>query len=252
MRALGDGLLWDLAPERGWSGPDAAVLLLPGVGGGAADFAHWPQHLAPGLRILSVRYPGRRIGGAAVDPGPAAGLAGLAARLADRLAHHVTEPLLIFGHSMGAALGYETAWQLARRRLPALAVHACAAFSPPEYADFDLNSRAMDDDTLVTLATALAVPLPREEHPQRRREALRALRSDLALIDAYAYGPCPRPLEYPITVWSARDDTIIPAASARRWQPMTLHPLTHRTLPVAHHCLDNPRAVEPIARALWP
>ncbi|MCC3777292.1 thioesterase domain-containing protein [Streptomyces sp. UNOB3_S3] len=277
MRALGDGLLWELAPERGWSGgPEAAVLLLPGVGGGAADFAHWIRHLTPGFRILSARYPGRRTGGAAPDPGPGpatglveptvpveptdlaepaglvepAGLAGLAARLADRLTQHVTEPLLIFGHSMGAALGYETAWQLARRRQPALALHACAAFSPPEYAGFDLDSRSMDDGALIGLITALAIPLPRGEPARRRQEALRAVRADLALIDAYDYGPRPRPLEYPITVWSARDDTVIPAASARLWQPMTRHPLAHHTLPVAHHCLSSLRAIEPIARAL--
>ncbi|MEU8548294.1 thioesterase domain-containing protein [Streptomyces roseoverticillatus] len=261
MRALGDGLLWDLAPEQGWSSStEAAVLLLPGVGGGPADFAHWIRHLTPGFRILSARCP-RRTGGAAVDPAPvlgpatglaepAGGLAGLAARLADLLTQHITEPLLIFGHSMGAALGYETAWQLAHRRQPALALHACAALSPPEYAELDLNSRAMDDDTLTGLATALAIPLPRGKHTQRYQEALRAVRADLALIDAYEYGPCPRPLDYPVTVWSARDDTVIPTASARRWQPMSRHPITHHTLPVAHHCLNTLQAIEPITRAL--
>ncbi|MGW1196529.1 thioesterase II family protein [Streptomyces sp. NPDC002536] len=254
MRALGDGLLWDLTPEREWGSADAAVLLLPGVGGGAADFVHWTRHLTPGFRILSAGYPGRQTGGAAPTPspapGPATGLAGLAVQLADRLMHHVTEPLLIFGHSMGAALGYETAWHLARHRRPALALHACAAFSPPEYASFDLNSRAMDDAALIALATALAIPLPRGERAQRHREALRALRTDLALIDAYDYGPHLRALEYPITVWSARDDTVIPSASARRWQPMTRHPLAHRTLPTAHHCLNTLQAIEPITGAL--
>lgn len=248
MRALGDGLLWDLTPERGRDSPDAAVLLLPGVGGSAADFAHWPRHLTPGFRILSASYPGRRAGGAAPDP--AIGLAGLAVQLADRLVHHVTEPLLIFGHSMGAALGYETAWHLAHRRQPALALHACAAFSPPEYASFDLNSRSMDDETLIALAGTLAIALPRRESTQRHREALRALRTDLALIDAYSYGTHPRPLEYPITVWSARDDTVIPAASAQRWQPMSRHPLARHTLPAAHHCLNAPQAIEPITCAL--
>jgi pyochelin biosynthetic protein PchC len=258
-RALGTGLLWELTPEQGWRARDTAVLLLPGVAGSVADFAHWPGHFTPGFRILSARYPGRRTGTAAPAPGPTAGLtdlaglaglAGLAAGLAEELGHHVTEPLLIFGHSMGAALGYETAWHLARRRQPPLALHACAAFSPPEYAGFDLNSRAMDDDTLAGLATALAVPLPHGERTRQRQEALRVLRADLALIDAYDYGPYPRPLRYPITVWTAHDDTVIPTASAQRWQPMTSHPLTHHTLPVTHHCLSTLQAIEPITRAL--
>ncbi|ARZ71599.1 hypothetical protein SMD11_6023 [Streptomyces albireticuli] len=248
MRALGDGLLWDLSPEGAGAGADLAVLLLPGLGGGARDFALWPRHLAPPIRVLAARYPGR-------DPAsPAAGAAAsrdlLGTALAERLAHHVQEPLVVFGHSLGAAVGYETAWQLARRRRPALALHVSAALPPPDYASLDLGARAMDDAALAGLARALAVPLPREDRPGDRRAALRALRHDLALVDAYDYGPSPRPLDYPVTVWSARDDAIIPAAAAGRWQAMARHPLTHRALPVEHHHLSHPAAVTAITEAL--
>ncbi|MGW1074868.1 alpha/beta fold hydrolase [Streptomyces sp. NPDC002537] len=105
-KAVGDGLLWALTPESEWTGPDAAVLLLPGVGGSTGDFALWPRHLAPAFRVLTARYPGRC--DSAPDLAPAPGLTGLAAALADRVARYVTEPLVILGHSMGAALGYET------------------------------------------------------------------------------------------------------------------------------------------------
>ncbi|WP_372404321.1 thioesterase II family protein [Streptomyces luteireticuli] len=244
-RPLGDGLLWELTPEPVWTGADAAVLLLPGVGGTTGDFALWTRHLAPAFRVLTARYPGRD---RTADPLP--GPAGLAAALAHRVVRHVPEPLLILGHSMGAVIGYETACRLARHGRPALALHACAAFSPPEYAAFDLNTRTMDDDALTDLARTLAIPLPREERAQQRHDALRAVRADLALIDAYDCGPRPRPLEYPVTVWSGRDDTVVPAASAHRWQSAARHPLTHHTLPVAHHCLTDRQAIEPITRAL--
>ncbi|MFE4512977.1 thioesterase II family protein [Kitasatospora sp. NPDC056783] len=244
--ALGDGPLWDLSAGTGWSEAEVAVLLLPGVGGGVADFALWPRHLTSVVRALTARYPGR----GADEREPAADLADFAAQLAEAVAFHVTEPLVILGHSMGAVIGYEVAWYLERRGRPALALHVCAAFSPPEYAAFDLNCRSLTDGSLAELAEALAIPLPGDERAPERRVALRAVRSDLTLIDAYGYGPRPRALEYPVTVWTARDDTIVPAASAPRWQPMTRHPLVHHVLPVPHHCLDFPQAIAPITGAL--
>ncbi|RKN66010.1 histidine phosphatase family protein [Streptomyces klenkii] len=42
---------------------------------------------------------------------------------------------------MGALVGYEVAWHLQQRRRPAFALHAFAAFSPPEYASFDLPGK---------------------------------------------------------------------------------------------------------------
>ncbi|MGK5732117.1 thioesterase II family protein [Streptomyces sp. URMC 124] len=264
MRALGDGLLWDLSPEGTGAGADLAALLLPGAGGGARDFALWPRHLVPRFRVLAAQYSGRdraatatdastegsthASADASTDGSPSSDLLGAA--LAERVAHHVQEPLVLFGHSMGAAVGYETAWQLTLRRRPALALHASAALAPPEYAGIDLGIRAMDDTALAGLARALAIPFPRDDRPRERQAALRALRHDLALVDAYDYGPSPRPLDYPITVWSARDDAIIPAAAAGRWQAMTRHPLAHRTLPVSHHHLSIPAAVTAITRSL--
>ncbi|MEH6372797.1 thioesterase domain-containing protein [Streptomyces sp. KLMMK] len=250
-RALGDGPLWELPAAGGWPGLEAAVLLLPGLGGDVGDFSLWPRHLAPELRPLTARYPGRGTGtGAEPAAGPGPDLVAFAAELADSVLLHTAEPLLILGHSLGALLGYEVAWHLQQRRRPALALHVCAAFSPSEYASFDLNSGAMTDGSLVALTESLAIPLPGGTDTPERGAVLRAVRADLALIDAYTYGPRPRPLAYPITVWSARDDAIIPVASARRWQPMTHHTLTHHTLPVPHHCVSSPRAIGPITGAL--
>ncbi|MEU5188995.1 histidine phosphatase family protein [Streptomyces klenkii] len=182
------------------------MLLLPGVGGDVGDFSLWPRHLAPTLRPLTARYPGRGTGPGeepAAGPGTApADLAGFAADLADAVLLHTTEPLLILGHSMGALVGYEVAWHLQQRRRPAFALHAFAAFSPPEYASFDLNSGTMTDRSLTALTENLAILLPGGTGTPERAAMLRAVRAraDLALIDTYAYGPRPRPLAYPITV----------------------------------------------------
>ncbi|MGW0364599.1 thioesterase II family protein [Streptomyces sp. NPDC002990] len=237
MRTLGDDLLWELTPEGAVA--DLAVLLLPGVAGGPADFALWPHYLAPRFRVLSARYPGRDD-----SPAPAADLIALSGELAQRLTYHVLEPLVIFGHSLGALIGYETARQLTRRRQPPLALHASAALSPPEYGDIDLDARSMDDPTLTRLSSSLGMDLPRDE--RRRHEALHAIRHDLTLVDSYHHEAGQR-LTYPVTVWTARDDSLIPSGSAAKWQAVTDHELTHHTLPVEHHYLGLPRAIALIA-----
>ncbi|GAA2921161.1 thioesterase II family protein [Streptomyces enissocaesilis] len=240
MGPLGDGLLWELTPEGAL--PDLAVLLLPGVGGSPADFALWPRYLAPRFRVLSARYPGR-----SDCPAPAADLTALAGELARRLAHHVPEPLVVFGHSLGALIGYETAWQLTLRRQPPLALHASAALSPPEYGDIDLAVGSMDDPALTRFSGSLGMPLPRDA--RQRRAALRAIRHDLTLVDSYRHG-ADRPLTYPLTVWTARDDCLIPSDSATKWQAMSQHKLTHHTLPAEHHYLGLPHAITLIAAHL--
>ncbi|MFD0381599.1 alpha/beta fold hydrolase [Streptomyces stramineus] len=89
---------------------------------------------------------------------PRRGIVLLARTLADRVRAHVPEPLVVLGHSMGALLAYELAWRLQSLRSPALALYACAAFSPAQY-----SAMAVDEEALADGARALGLSPPRDE-----------------------------------------------------------------------------------------
>ena len=115
--------LWRLSPAS-----DAPRLLcLHHAGGNGAFYATWSADLAETCEVWTVNLPGRRgrsLEPAITDPDI------LVAELADAAEGLVDRPLAIFGHSMGALLGYEVARELRRRGCPplsALVVSACRA-----------------------------------------------------------------------------------------------------------------------------
>ncbi|MEU2872111.1 alpha/beta fold hydrolase [Streptomyces olivoreticuli] len=238
MRALDDGSLWDLEPAAGTAASaQTALLLLPGAGGNAMDFALWPHHLARRFRVLAGHYRGT-----AAD----ASVTGTAEALAERVMRHIPQPLVVLGHSFGALIGYELAWRLQELRQPAVALYASAAFSPPQYSEIDLGVGTMTAETFAGLVRDIGIPLPEED--RMRHEALRSARYALSLIDACRYGPRPRPLDYPVTVLTARDDRVIPPSSAGRWAAMGRHPLISHNFPGGHDYLLH--SIAPVARVL--
>src|SRR5438093_882622 len=88
--------------------PDARarLLCLPHAGGSASFFLPVAHALAPDVEVLAVQYPGRqdRRGEDCVDNVPE-----FADRLLDALAGWLDRPLALFGHSMGALVGFELA-----------------------------------------------------------------------------------------------------------------------------------------------
>ncbi|MFJ8673334.1 thioesterase II family protein [Streptomyces sp. NPDC093589] len=240
MKRIGSGALYDFTPPRTYG--DTAILLLPALGGNAIDYATWIRHL-DGFRVLAAQYPGREgLDGVS----PAAGARDLAAELADQVRLHVPEPLVIFGHSMGALIGYETAWRLQEMAQPALGFYASAALSPTEYSDIHLGVDGKSAADIENLAGDLGIPLPQAD--SMRQKMLLGLRQDLSLVDAYHYGHEARPLTCSFTVITALSDQVIPLSSAEKWAQAASHPLVRHEMPGGHGYIFQ--AIAPIARIL--
>src|SRR5947209_1163476 len=94
--------------------PAARVRLvcLPFAGGGASTFRIWPNHLPLTVEVCAVQPPGRetRFSEPAFRWLPA-----YVSGLADVLGQLPGLPLAVYGHSMGALVGFELARELRRR-----------------------------------------------------------------------------------------------------------------------------------------
>ncbi|MEU6231571.1 thioesterase domain-containing protein [Kitasatospora sp. NPDC047058] len=183
--ALGTESIW-LRRYPTVTTPRLRLLCLPHAGGAAGFFHSWGNAFGEDVEVLAVRYPGRqeRI---AEDPWTA--LEDLADAIADELPPYLDTPLAVFGHSMGATLGYEITLRLAQRyhAAPALLMVSCrkaphlltprtAAFGTDEELLAEVDKLGGTDSALLADADLRDLVLP-------------ALRADFRAVARYTARP---------------------------------------------------------------
>ncbi|MEV7230821.1 alpha/beta fold hydrolase [Polymorphospora sp. NPDC051019] len=215
--------------------PAAAVRLLcfPHAGGGAGTFRAWDVLLPPSVELVSVQYPGRedRFADPLVDD-----MDELTAQVAAAIARIIDRPYLVFGHSMGSAVAYETVQRLRRYGVPEpdwLFVSGRPA--PGDVTGGDVHLR--DDDGLCAELGRLGgtddVVLA---DPELRRAVLRYVRNDYRLIETYRPTPAAA-LSCPVAVLRGGDDPELSADQAHGWARTTTGKLDVRTFPGDHFYL---------------
>lgn len=231
---------WDPRP-----GARMRLVCFPHAGGGAGAFRGWSALLPPSIELICVQYPGRedRFGDQLVDDMDqlVAGIAGALARLTDR-------PYLVFGHSMGAAVAFETvrALRSSLRPEPEILV-VSGRRAPDRFRGGQVHLR--DDDGLCaeldrlggTHADVLADPV-------LRAAVLTYVRNDYRLIENHHPRPGP-PLGCPIAVFIGDEDPELDLAGAAEWQALTTGRTDVRTFAGDHFYL-SPRRAEVVAAIL--
>lgn len=199
--------------------PDAAARLvcLPHAGGSATFYHPVSASMPPSVDVLAVQYPGRqdRRNEPCVES-----IRELADQVTAVLLPWADRPLVLFGHSMGATLGFEVARRLERDHgiVPrALFASARRAPSCPRHETVHLR----DDDGLVEemrqLSGTDASILDDEE---LIRMALPAIRADYRAAETYTYEPGPD-LACPIVSLVGDDDPKVTVDEARAWSRHT-------------------------------
>ena len=171
----------------------ATVLCLPHAGGSAVYFHRLSTLLAPRVGVLAAQYPGRadRAAEAPIDD-----LRELARRLLAALPPPGPGPLVVFGHSMGALLGYEVARGLEAAGRPCAALIVSGRAAPhcphrnPMYDKPDAAIRAEIEGLGAPGAELLA-------DPEIAALALPLIRADYKAVETYVHRPAP-PLACPV------------------------------------------------------
>jgi surfactin synthase thioesterase subunit len=198
--------------------PEAGIRLvcLPHAGGSATFFLETAKSLHPDIDVLSVQYPGRqdRWRETAVES-----VDELADRIAAELAPWSDTPLALFGHSLGALLGFEVARRLTAAGRPPAALFA-SSFRAPSILRRE-PAHLLSDPDLVRELTRLGGTDARVLQDEELRElALPAIRADYRAVDSYRYRPGP-PLTCPVTVLTGREDPKVAPHEAEAWRPHT-------------------------------
>ena len=222
---------------------DAVVRLvcLPHAGGSASYFFPLAKALPPEVELLAVQYPGRqdRHAEPCVDD-----VVTLAEQLVDVLAAQRDLPLVLFGHSMGATVGFEVARRLADHAdVPLAGLLVSARCAPSQHRSADIH--LLDDEGILAelrrLSGTQAAVLGDDELV---RMVLPAIRNDYRAAETYRYTPGP-PLAVPIVGLCGDSDPRVAPADVDGWRAHTTAGFTLRVLPGGHFYFgEQPAALD--------
>lgn len=211
--------------------PRAHLVCFPSGGGVATAYQELARRMAPDVAVSAVQYPGRQDRFA--EP-LCTVLTDLAAAVAAELP---AEPgLVLFGHSMGATVAYETARRLARA--PGLLV--VSGRPDPRYAEPGALHRGPDAgllDDLERLAEHPATVAALRANPDLAELVLPAVRADYTAVETYRHTPG-EPLSCPILALVADADPTVTVEQSDGWRHFTTAGFDRVVFPGGHFYLD--------------
>ncbi|MFD7666488.1 thioesterase II family protein [Streptomyces sp. NPDC059788] len=219
--------------------PRHQLVCFPYAGGGASCYRSWRDGLPADVDLLAVQYPGReeRIDDPLVDD-----IDELADLLAAQLAPCLDLPFTFFGHSMGAAVGYEIArrWEAAGFPTPDRLI-VSAQFAPPRIHAGDLL-RYDDRGVLDELVRLGGIPASVHDSTELARLIVSVVRADYQVVDSCRFGADAPALDLPITAFCGADDPAVTPRDIREWSAFTRASFTDRIFDGGHFYLRERHA----------
>ncbi|MFL6123592.1 thioesterase II family protein [Actinophytocola sp.] len=233
-------------------GAATQLLCLSHAGGAASYFFGVSRALSPGIDVLAAQYPGRQD---RLREPCLTSVHDLADQLVDALRPLTGRPITIFGHSLGASVGFEVASRLQRAGTPPTALFASGRAAPhltrrdrthlSDDAGLLANVRALGgtDSSLLEDKDVVSMVLP-------------AIRADYTAAETYTYRPCP-PLSCPIIALTGDNDPKVTVEEADAWRRYTDADFELVVYPGAHfylndHVPDVLRRIKEHTRAVSP
>ncbi|SFE48412.1 Surfactin synthase thioesterase subunit [Actinopolyspora alba] len=224
------------------------VICFPHSGGWAESFSTWREHIRrldgdvdpPGVELLAVQYPGH---GDRIAEEPETDVRVMAEAISAELAALDPVRSLLFGHSFGAMVAYETARLLERAGTAPAALGVSGARAPSAAPAVSHDVAALPDERLWRRVVELGGVDPSlAEDPELRELLLSALRADITAHGRYVSAPPVGRLGVDIRCYLGSEDPLVPGDVGPEWAAWTTGSLATRVRRGGHfHLFENPR-----------
>jgi surfactin synthase thioesterase subunit len=223
--------------------PGAALRLLcfPHAGGGTAAYVPFARALPEWIELAIVRLPGRET---RLREAPPTAIAPLVADLADELGPVLERPYAVFGHSLGALLGFELVHELRKNALRGPDYLFVSGRRAPSLPERDPPIAGLPDDAFLAELQRRydAIPAAVLAEPDLMALLLPPLRADYELLESYTYEERP-PLSCPVAALGGESDPRVTTAELDAWRPLTTGSFTRRLLPGSHFYIQGGEAI---------
>ncbi|HSG38984.1 MAG TPA: thioesterase II family protein [Thermoanaerobaculia bacterium] len=225
------------------------MFCFPYAGGGASVYRGWGKSLPADVEVCPVQLPGResRMREPAFDRSEP-----MVTAIADALAPYMDLPFVFFGHSMGAALGFELSREL-RRRGKALPLHIfVSGRRAPQMPPREEPIHALPEpEFLLKLRELNGTPEEVLQHEELMRLLIPILRSDFAVNETYEYKE-EEPFDFGISAFGGLGDEDVTREDVEAWQVHTRGRFRMRMLPGDHFFINGSKdlVLESVSRDL--
>jgi surfactin synthase thioesterase subunit len=214
--------------------PRANIICFPYAAGAATSFRRLSAMLAGDVQTYSVQYPGRQD---RLFETPYKSISDMADAVCEEIPDLPELPLMLLGHSMGAAVAFEVASRLDGSSLPVLGLVASAR-PAPSYRSLTRYHLADDRKLLEGVRSLNAPHASALDDEGLARTMLPTIRSDYRAIERY-YNPDAAPIGCPINVLVGREDPVFSAEQAVQWFPYTTGACQVLEYPGGHFFIDS-------------
>jgi len=211
------------------------------AGAAAAVYRPWALQLDARIEVLAVQLPGR---GDRMGETPIESVAKLVEHVLPEVAALDDRPLVLFGHSMGAMLAFETAVALAAAGVQSVTRLFVSARRPFDIPDLWPPIGHLHDEEFLEQLERRYGPIPPEvrNEPDVVSLFLPIMKADIRALESHQSGSQPGRVPFPIHAWGGRSDPTTPVAHLEAWAQRTSASHSVKLFDGGHFYIDSGRS----------
>ncbi|PKF77853.1 thioesterase [Vibrio sp. vnigr-6D03] len=215
--------------------PEIDLFCLPYAGGSSAVFSKWDAMFPDWISVRPVELPGR---GSRLNSSLMTCPTELSIQLADELAERIERPWAIFGHSLGAALGYRIA-HIIESEHPLLGFFPSGRHAPTCADPAPLRAHLSDEALIEEVRSLNGAPPELLENREFMNMVLPIIRADFELSERGSLLPPLGSMKCGMQVFGSTDDPEVPIASLKNWKDVAGADFSQKILPGDHFFLHH-------------